>query len=127
MASEGASSQPVLRVAGTVELGGLTAPPNPSRSSLLERSAAAYLPALAPESGWKRDPSGDWLGFRPTTPDALPFIGSSLVEPRVLYATGHQHVGYTLGGITGQLVAELIDGEVPAVDLGPFRPDRFPG
>ena len=43
----------------------------------------------------------------------------------MLYAFGHQHVGWTLGGITGLLVAELACGQEPSTDLRPFRPGRF--
>ena len=72
-----------------------------------------------------RVPASDWLGFRPTLPDALPVIGRSPRSPHVLYAFGHQHVGWTLGGITGRLVAELATRREPSVDLAPFRVDRF--
>merc|ERR1712078_904183 len=72
-----------------------------------------------------RDQERDWLGFRPTLPDALPVIGRSSKLPSVLYAFGHQHVGWTLGGITGQLVAELSAGVTPSVDLRSYRLERF--
>ena len=58
-------------------------------------------------------------------PDALPVIGRSRKLPSVLYAFGHQHVGWTLGGITGQLVAELADGRTQSVDCAPYSLDRF--
>ena len=69
--------------------------------------------------------ANDWLGFRPTMPDALPVIGRSSTLPSVIYAFGHQHIGWTLGGITGQLVAELVAGDQPSVDLAPYSLDRF--
>ena len=50
------------------------------------------------------------MGFRPTMPDSLPVIGRSRALPCVFFAFGHQHVGWTLGGITGQLIAELVQG-----------------
>jgi len=112
-----------LRVAGKVELGGLKLPPAPERFDQLEREARALLGEnnLGP-----RIPSKDWLGFRPTMPDALPVIGRSRKLPRsVFYAFGHQHVGWTLGGITGQLIAELVQGKKPSVDLAPYSLDRF--
>jgi D-amino-acid dehydrogenase len=58
-------------------------------------------------------------------PDSLPVIGPSKVDPRIVYAFGHGHVGLTLGGITGRLVAELVSGATPSLDLQPFRPGRF--
>ena len=108
-----------LRAAGTVEFAGLDAPPRRARVEALTAAARRLLPDLG-------DPSESWLGFRPTLPDSLPAIGPLPSDPRILCAFGHQHLGMTLGGITGKLVAELVDGtEPPSVDLAPFRPDRF--
>ena len=109
-----------LRVAGKVELGGVRAPPTPARWDAIEGETRAMIPALGP-----RERSGDWLGFRPSMPDALPVIGRSRTLPCVLYAFGHQHVGWTLGGITGALVAELASGAEPSIDLTPYRLGRF--
>jgi D-amino-acid dehydrogenase len=74
-----------------------------------------------------RDGEKDWLGFRPTLPDALPVLGPSSRVPGVLYAFGHQHIGWTLGGITGRVVADLATGKTPEVDLAPFSARRFRG
>ena len=108
-----------LRAAGTVEFAGLDAPPRPARVEALTAAVRRLLPDLG-------EPAESWLGFRPTLPDALPAIGPLPSDPRILCAFGHQHLGMTLGGITGKLVAELVDGTgPPSVDLAPFRPDRF--
>ena len=108
-----------LRAAGTVEFAGLDAPPRPARSEAIAAAARRLLPDLG-------EPAESWLGFRPTLPDSLPAIGPLPSDPRILCAFGHQHLGMTLGGITGKLVAELVDGtKPPSVDLTPFRPDRF--
>mmetsp|Transcript_64488 Transcript_64488/g.117653 ORF Transcript_64488/g.117653 Transcript_64488/m.117653 type:complete len:222 (+) Transcript_64488:2-667(+) len=109
-----------LRVAGTVELGGLQAPMSRNRCEMMERRAKELLHGLT----W-RSQDEDWLGFRPTLPDSLPVIGRSQRAPGVTYAFGHQHVGFTLAGITGQLVAEVIAGRTPSIDLHPYRADRF--
>jgi len=109
-----------LRAAGTVELGGLGQPMRPVRTQAIERVARQLLPGLG-ERG------GEWLGFRPSMPDSLPVIGRSPRDPRVVYAFGHGHIGLTLGGITGRLVADLVGGRQPVLDLHPFRPDRFGG
>jgi D-amino-acid dehydrogenase len=66
-----------------------------------------------------------WLGFRPSMPDSLPVIGRSPSDPQVIHAFGHGHVGLTLGGITGRLVAELASGLPPSTDLTPFAAHRF--
>lgn len=106
-----------IRAAGTVDLGGLDKPARQSRLKVLEEKARKMVPAL----GERQD---IWMGFRPSTPDSLPFIGPSSKDPRILYACGHGHLGLTLGGITGKLVSELMAGEQPSVDLAPFSPAR---
>ena len=109
-----------LRVAGKVELGGVHAPPSAARWAQIEKETRAMVAAVGPRVAAK-----DWLGFRPTMPDSLPVIGRSRTLPCVVFAFGHHHVGWTLGGITGQLVAELVQGKQPSVDLAPYSLDRF--
>lgn len=108
-----------LRAAGTVELGGLNRPLRQRRTKVIERVTRMLLPGVA-EKG------REWLGFRPSAPDSLPFIGRSQSDPRVIHAYGHGHIGLTLAAITGQLVAEIVSDHQPSIDLSPFRPDRFP-
>jgi D-amino-acid dehydrogenase len=55
----------------------------------------------------------------------LPVIGQSPRNPAVYYAFGHQHLGLTLGPITGRLIAAAIAGRQPEFDLAPYRADRF--
>ena len=107
-----------LRAAGTVELAGLNAPPNPARLTYIEQ----WVRRVLPQVGQRGD---TWLGFRPTLPDSLPVIGRSSRHPGLIYAFGHHHIGITLGGITGKLVQQIIDGQPPTVDLRPYRPERF--
>lgn len=107
-----------IRAAGTVELGGLGAPPRPVRTRIIEKRARTLLPRLGAAGR-------TWLGFRPSMPDSLPVIGSSPRDRRVVYAFGHGHVGLTLGGITGRLVSHVVSGTPPPIDLEPLRPTRF--
>ena len=107
-----------LRVAGTVELGGLAAPVNPARIALLERGARKLFPNLGPVRG-------QWLGFRPSLPDSLPVIGRSRHCGNLIHAFGHGHLGMTLAGITSQAVAGLIERRNDAPDLSAFGPNRF--
>ncbi|RWA60157.1 FAD-dependent oxidoreductase [Mesorhizobium sp.] len=107
-----------LRVAGTVELGGLAAPPNPRRLALLDRGVRQFFPSLGQSSS-------EWLGFRPSLPDSRPIIGRSRGSSRVIHAFGHGHLGLTLAPITARLVAALIGGTVDASRLSPFAADRF--
>lgn len=102
-----------LRVAGTVEMGGLSPVPNPERIEYLEKYARKLLPGLK-----KR--GSDWLGFRPSMPESMPVISRSPRDKDVYYAFGHGHIGLTLGGITGKLISELINDQPLTVDISPF-------
>lgn len=107
-----------LRAAGTVELGGLTAPPSPHRIARLVEGARAIFPDLGA-------PSRDWMGFRPSMPDSRPVIGPSRRGAEVIHAYGHGHIGLTLAPVTAELVADLIAGRTPRLDLAPYLPNRF--
>jgi D-amino-acid dehydrogenase len=65
------------------------------------------------------------MGHRPSLPDSLPVIGPSSRHPSVFYAFGHHHVGLTAAPMTGRLIAELVSGTQPSLDLSVFRIDRF--
>ncbi|WP_333814241.1 NAD(P)/FAD-dependent oxidoreductase [Tabrizicola sp.] len=108
-----------IRVGGAVELGGLSLPPNYKRSEAMLRKAKAFLPGLKTEGGTQ------WMGFRPSLPDSLPAIGRSKATPNVIHAFGHGHLGLTQSAGTARLVADLLTGAPPALDLTPFSPQRF--
>jgi D-amino-acid dehydrogenase len=74
--------------------------------------------------GERLDPE-PWKGARPCTPDMKPVIGPAPGLPGLWCAFGHGHQGFTLGPATGKLLAEMIDGEPTAIDMHPFRADRF--
>lgn len=107
-----------LRVAGTVELGGLDAPPSPHRLARLEEGARAVLPDLP-------EPARSWMGFRPSVPDSVPVIGPSRAGPEVLMAFGHGHLGLTLAPVTARIIAALVAGRPARLALDPYRPGRF--
>jgi len=66
-----------------------------------------------------------WAGFRPYTDDHLPILGAGPL-PGLFLATGHFRNGILLAPVTAKLVAEVVLGRSPSVDLTPFRFDRFP-
>jgi len=107
-----------IRVAGTVELAGLQPTRNKGLLDLLQFSSKRALSALT-------TPTDSWMGFRPTLPDGLPVIGRSRLSKRVIYAFGHQHIGLTLGGLSGTLVADLVAQRASPIDLAPYSPTRF--
>jgi D-amino-acid dehydrogenase len=108
-----------IRVGGAVELGGLDLPPNYRRSEAMLAKAQAFLPGLNPTGGTQ------WMGFRPSLPDSLPAIGPSTASRDIIYAFGHGHLGLTQSAGTGRLVADLLTGAAPTIDLTPFSPQRF--
>jgi D-amino-acid dehydrogenase len=108
-----------LRIGGAAEFAGLSAPPNYRRSRALLTLARLYLPGLEAAGGT------EWMGHRPATPDGLPVIGPSPRHATVFYAFGHGHVGLTQSATTGRLIADLVAGRPPVVDMTPYSIARF--
>ena len=107
-----------LRAVGTVELGGTENPPSEKRIQYIIDCAKELLPQL-------KDHQDEWLGFRPTLPDFLPVLGPSLKNKNIIYAFGHQHLGWTLGAITGKIISGVVAGEKTNLDLSPYSSKRF--
>ena len=107
-----------LRVVGTVEFGGLENPASKKRIQNLVNSAKY----LFPELGKHED---EWLGFRPTLPDFLPIIGPSKNYKNLFYSFGHHHLGWTLGAISGKILAGMIAEENTNLNLSPYNSLRF--
>jgi len=108
-----------IRLTSGVELAGLDASPDFSRIRRLLPAAREALPGLSDRV------TRQWLGYRPSTPDSPPVIGQSPRSRNVFYAFGHQHLGLTLGAITGRLIAASIGGQQREIDLTPYRANRF--
>ena len=107
-----------LRVVGTVEFGGLDNPLSKNRIINLVNNAKYLFPELS-------KPQDEWLGFRPSLPDSLPVIGPSKNYKNLFYAFGHHHLGWTLGAITGKIVAGMVAGEKTNLNLTPYSSARF--
>ncbi|MAU51045.1 MAG: FAD-dependent oxidoreductase [Roseovarius sp.] len=107
-----------LRCAGTVELGGTEAPPSRAPFAHIRREIARAFPDLRFER------AEEWMGFRPSTPDSLPLIGE-IGATGVFAGFGHQHIGLTAGPRTGRLIADLLSGRRPNLDLAPYDANRF--
>ena len=58
-------------------------------------------------------------------PDFLPILGPSLKNKNIIYAFGHQHLGWTLGAITGKIISGIVAGEKTNLDLTPYSSKRF--
>ena len=112
-----------LRFAGQVELAGIDAAPNWQRAAVLRdfaRRVFTGLPRDLPEDKVKV-----WMGHRPSMPDGLPCIGPASGCADVLHAFGHGHVGLTAGAATARLVADLISGKKPAIEVQLYSASRF--
>ncbi len=109
-----------FRVGSTMEFAGYDATLNRNRLRLLRDGAAVYL----------RDPGGEaveeeWWGWRPMVPDGKPVIDRSPALANVLIAAGHGMLGLSMATGTGKLAAEMLTGEKPHVDPGPYALRRF--
>ncbi|MCR8547530.1 FAD-dependent oxidoreductase [Salipiger sp. P9] len=108
-----------LRIAGTAELAKLDMAPNYARAHRLLGLAKEALPDL------RTDKVTPWMGHRPSTPDSLPVICRAPGRDKTYFAFGHGHLGLTMGGITGRLIADLAAGRTPPIDMAPFDIARF--
>ena len=107
-----------IRAAGTVEIAGLKKPMNKKRLELIEKTSRKILPQLGEIKNY-------WMGFRPTLPDSLPVFGKSKKCENVYYAFGHQHLGLSLGAVTGKVIQSLVEDKRSNINLEPFNPYRF--
>jgi glycine/D-amino acid oxidase-like deaminating enzyme len=84
------------------------------------RRAIDFLPALRNTQAVRC-----WTGLRPCTPDNQPLLGLAPGYRQVWLATGHEGLGITTALASAELLAALLEGEAPALDPSPYRPDRF--
>ncbi len=109
-----------LRFAGTMEFAGFDLTLNETRADAVLRGGFEVMTRVASLQNVTR-----WCGLRPCTPDGLPVIDRISKHPHIYVSTGHAMLGFTLGPITGQLVAEMITDCKPSIDARPLRIDRF--
>jgi D-amino-acid dehydrogenase len=93
-----------LRVGGTVEIGGLRAPPDERRAAVLARIARANVNGLGDA------PVQTWMGHRPCMPDSVPVIGAAPGQPHLWLAVGHGHLGLTDSLVTARRIADGVLG-----------------
>jgi len=111
-----------LRFGGTLELGGMNTTVNPKRVQGILAALPQYYPDVTIP---KQDSLDIWVGFRPCSPDGLPYMGPSRKISNLVIAGGHAMMGLSLGPITGKLVAEIIDERKPSIKLSLLHPERF--
>jgi D-lysine oxidase len=108
-----------IRLTTGAEFAKADAPPSPVQLDLVEPVARKLFPLA------ERLEDMAWFGRRPCLPDLLPMIGRVPGHAGLWANFGHQHLGFTLGPVTGRLLAEMLTGETPFADIAPYRVDRF--
>jgi D-amino-acid dehydrogenase len=111
-----------LRIGGTMELSSHSDNILPKRVKALYNAFKKYYPAMnIPEP----DISKAWFGYRPVTPDGLPYIGRHSKYSNLIYAGGHAMLGVSAAAATGKLVEEIIGHKKPGISIQSFGPERF--
>ncbi|MDK9687221.1 FAD-dependent oxidoreductase [Halomonas sp. LC1] len=108
-----------VRLTTGAELDRLESPADEEQLGAAENVARTIFPL-----GERKD-SAAWKGARPCLPDMKPVIGPAPRHPGLWLAFGHGHQGFTLGPATGQLLADMMEQKPTAIDMTPFRADRF--
>ncbi|MGH8378979.1 MAG: D-amino acid dehydrogenase [Gammaproteobacteria bacterium] len=111
-----------IRIAGTAEFNGYDTGLNQARGRNMLRQALMTLPGLEPATG--QGGVTYWTGLRPMTCDGPPILGASPYT-NLFFNTGHGPLGWTLCAGSSRLVADLVAGAVPALDLSAYSLNRF--
>ena len=111
-----------LRFGGTMEIAGLTEGCNTRRVQGIIKAVPRYFLDFTGEDFAGIQP---WSGLRPCSPDGLPYVGRFAAYDNLSTATGHAMMGLSLGPVTGRLMAEVLSGEPPSLDIALLSPDRF--
>ncbi len=111
-----------LRFGGTMEIGPVNDKINMNRVQGIVEAIPAYMPDMGVTMPEKNKV---WYGFRPCSPDGLPFIGRGKKYDNLIIAGGHAMMGLSLGPATGKLIAEIAEGTDTSIDIQAFDPSRF--
>lgn len=111
-----------LRMGGTMEISGLGSPTLVKRAKAIFDASKLYYPNLEVDF-----PSVEkiWSGYRPLSPDGLPYIGRHSKYDNLTIAGGHAMLGLSLAAATGKIVEEIIAHKKPSVELEAFEVERF--
>ena len=108
-----------IRVGGTAELAGYTLALHDARRRTLEHVVTDLFPA-----GGDVTRAEFWCGLRPMTPDGTPIVGATKL-PNLMLATGHGTLGWTMAAGTGRVIADLVSGRKPEIDLDGLTVARY--
>lgn len=110
-----------FRAAGQVEFASADAPPDWHRADILLEHLKTTWPRLGADPGAVTR----WQGNRPSTPDGKPVIGRSARSPDILHAFGHGHIGLVSAPMTATVIADLVAGRTPRMDITALSAARF--
>jgi D-amino-acid dehydrogenase len=111
-----------IRFGGTMEVGKINSQVNMNRVKGIVESVPKYFPDFKLDMPEQKDV---WFGFRPVSPDGLPYIGMAGKYKNLAIATGHAMIGLSLAPATGKLIADTFNEEKPQMDMGLFAPGRY--
>jgi D-amino-acid dehydrogenase len=111
-----------LRMGGTMEISGLNSPLLLKRAQAIFKAAKSYFPNL-PVSFPHQDKI--WYGWRPLSPDGLPYIGRHSRYDNLIIAGGHAMLGISMAAATGKLIEEIAGGLETSMDISAFAIERF--
>jgi len=111
-----------LRFGGTMELSGHDSRVRPERVEQIVKAAQLYFPDFNDQDFAGLRP---WFGYRPVSPDGLPYLGRVGKFANLTTACGHAMLGVTLAPISGLLIAEILSGRKPSVDIRLLNPNRY--
>ena len=109
-----------IRVGGTAELAGYTLKLHDARRHTLEHVVTDLFPR-----GGDVSRAEFWCGLRPMTPDGTPVVGATRL-PNLFLSTGHGTLGWTMAAGTGRVMADVISGRTPDIDMNGLTIDRYP-
>ncbi|MGN6637430.1 MAG: NAD(P)/FAD-dependent oxidoreductase [Mucilaginibacter sp.] len=111
-----------VRFGGTMEVGKINSKVNMNRVRGIVESVPKYFPDFKLAVPDEKD---IWFGFRPVSPDGIPYIGLSNKYKNLAIATGHAMIGLSLGPATGKLICETLNAKPTSVDVKPYAVERF--
>lgn len=109
-----------LRISGTLEISGMDEQINPHKVNSILKAVPSYYPEMK-----MTDPGPVWFGYRPCTPDGMPYIGPLQRGSAVIMATGHAMMGLSLAPVTGRIVKDILSGISSGRALNKTEPSRF--
>jgi D-amino-acid dehydrogenase len=111
-----------VRLSGTLALCGFDLSIDRRRTQAILNAVPEYLPDFDPRT---LELVEIWRGLRPCSPDGLPYIGRPARYDNVIIAAGHGMLGISLAPITGKIIAQLTENEIPPIDMAAVSIERF--